>query len=400
MQTVVVPNNYKESGVLYRFFEPAYGKKSAYLDCEDRLNEAIEYCENKIEKLQNRMEPNRELKMSIFQGYLSPARIWIQPRLWEGTKSVGYSQKRKDAYYKAMGARRWLKRTLDKMEDLAKGITKLPLSKKECYCLAYIFVMQDQYLRKIDSVIDFVRFGTDQLRSWTNYRHDPATNYAKKNKPIRPPKQLSEKDSWRRVIMSGHGIYHPDVPPIIVPKGLTIYFYVNEGQKLSDEFGGIVESYPKGGKILPPLEVYSEGALVENYFLGFPGNLKLQAKLQTLRNDLICVQDPGRLVPLSTLLKDSRCRRATEIHWAACRDLFDDDKHTKIFTLRRRVREIKKKRMSFFRLEKVKGTTSTLDYSTYVLGDKGKHCAKVTLRKQIKGLKPGEVKRIAKMLDK
>ena len=82
------------------------------------------------------------------------------------------------------------------------------------------------------------------------------------------------------------------------------------------------------------------------------------------------------------------------------RELFDDEKHAKLFTLKKRVREINKKKKSFFRLEKVQGKQSTLDDSAHVLGDGGKRVEAKTLRKQIKGLKPGQVKEIAKMLDK
>lgn len=129
-----------------------------------------------------------------------------------------------------------------------------------------------------------------------------------------------ERKMTRRVVISGHGSYRDSDPKIVVPQGKTIYFYVAHGQGLSNAIGMAVEGFEAG--VPPaPVETFRAGDQVVNYILSYPSDLLLNGTKQNAKFDWITVTDVKACVPLSVLLKDSRCIAASEIHWAACRSL-------------------------------------------------------------------------------
>ncbi len=171
-------------------------------------------------------------------------------------------------------------------------------------------------LRTIKQPPDFLRLAFDVF-------HGKGTTTRKVGKHIKGRVELFEKKDYRRVVMQGHGVYDFDRRPIQVPEGKTIHFYVPAGQPLTCEVSQRVEGWTQGEQDTPePYESCGPGALIEDYFLGYPregSGVKLNAQGMDLRFDWICVNDQHRWIPLSSLFKDPRCVAATDIHWCACR---------------------------------------------------------------------------------
>jgi hypothetical protein len=125
-----------------------------------------------------------------------------------------------------------------------------------------------------------------------------------------------------RVVMTGHGSFRAGDAKILVPAGKVIHFYVPHGTPLDNAVGMAVEGFDAG--VPPaPCETIRGGQLVHNYILTYPSDLKLNGTQRNAQFDWISVTKPGQAVPLSVLFQDSRCKAASEIHWAACRSRAD-----------------------------------------------------------------------------
>jgi hypothetical protein len=129
-----------------------------------------------------------------------------------------------------------------------------------------------------------------------------------------------ERKMRGRVVITGHGSYRDGDARIIVPAGKVIHFYVPHGTGLDNAVGMAVEGLDAG--VPPqPYESIRAGQPIYNYILTFPTDLTLNGTKKNAQFDWVTVSHAGQAVPLSVLLKDSRCQGASEIHWAACRSL-------------------------------------------------------------------------------
>lgn len=131
-----------------------------------------------------------------------------------------------------------------------------------------------------------------------------------------------ERMGQGRVVITGHGSYRSGDAKIVVPAGKKILFYCPHGTPLSNAVGMAVEGFQADAPPSPH-EVFSAGDQIPNYILTYPSDLTLNGTQQNAKYDWVTVSHKGQAVPLSVLLRDSRCQRASEIHWAACRSLAD-----------------------------------------------------------------------------
>jgi hypothetical protein len=135
-------------------------------------------------------------------------------------------------------------------------------------------------------------------------------------------KEFFEKKNQLRVVISGHGMRLAGEPQIALPLGMTLYFYCLDGRFTSDELGRAIEGFTGTGQIPKPVETVRSGEPVWNYRLTWGSDLTINATKLQAKYDLITIddRDQNRAIPLSILLRDTRCQNA-EIHWAACREL-------------------------------------------------------------------------------
>jgi Putative adhesin Stv domain len=135
-------------------------------------------------------------------------------------------------------------------------------------------------------------------------------------------KEFFEKKNQLRVVISGHGMRIPTDKQITVPDGMTICFYVLDGELTSNALGRAIEGFTGTGQIPQPVEIVSSGSPVWDYRLTWASDLTINATRAGAKYDLISIdeKDQNRSIPLSILLRDTRCRNA-EIHWAACREI-------------------------------------------------------------------------------
>ena len=126
----------------------------------------------------------------------------------------------------------------------------------------------------------------------------------------------------KRIYMIGHGGWDKADGKIQVPAGCTISYYVHHGQSLRNDIGNLVEGDTGTGIIPEPVYVAKAGYMTYNYRLYWPTGLAINYNtIGRWTYDIIWVSaSQGDGVPLSTLLKDSRCVQA-DIHWVACRDV-------------------------------------------------------------------------------
>jgi len=132
--------------------------------------------------------------------------------------------------------------------------------------------------------------------------------------------ELFEKKNQLRVVMTGHGHRIAGEPKIELPLGMTLYFYVLDGWPLENEIGRAIEGFTGSGQLPKPVETVKSGTPVWNYRLSWWNDLPINASAIEARYTLITIDEchGDRSVPLSILLRDTRCQNA-EIHWAACR---------------------------------------------------------------------------------
>lgn len=183
-----------------------------------------------------------------------------------------------------------------------------------------IFSRHDWLVAKVKSVSDLLDIAY-------------GTYYAAGNN-ISRKLELFEKLKSARVVLNGHGCYHPSEPWVKVPHGKIIHFYCAHGRKLFERDSMPMESYFGGGILTMPMESAEGGKSIPNYFLGFPRNLNINVRRTTgipghstvaerlggIPDNFVINMDSNRCVPLSVLFKDSRVQRAKEIHWSACRE--------------------------------------------------------------------------------
>ena len=134
--------------------------------------------------------------------------------------------------------------------------------------------------------------------------------------------ELFEKKNELRVVISGHGMRLAGEPQITLPLGMTLYFYVQDGQLTSNDLGRAIEGFTGTGQIPTPVETIKGGSPVWNYRLTWATDLTINATKLQAKYNLITIdeRDQNRSIPLSILLRDTRCKDA-EIHWAACREV-------------------------------------------------------------------------------
>jgi hypothetical protein len=134
--------------------------------------------------------------------------------------------------------------------------------------------------------------------------------------------EFFEKMNKKRVCMVGHGGWDKADGKITVPPGCTISYYVHHGQSLGNRLGNFVEGFTGTGVVPKPVHVAKGGYTTYNYRLYWPSGLAINYNtVSRWRYDIIWVSsEDSDGIPLSLLLKDSRCDNAN-IHWAACRDV-------------------------------------------------------------------------------
>jgi hypothetical protein len=134
--------------------------------------------------------------------------------------------------------------------------------------------------------------------------------------------ELFEKKNQLRVVMSGHGRRIAGEPKITLPLGMTLYFYVPDGKALENELGRAIEGFTGSGRLPRPVETVKGGTPVWNYCLSWWDDLPINASETEAKYALVTVDERhrNRWIPLSILLRDTRCENA-EIHWAACRSV-------------------------------------------------------------------------------
>ena len=132
---------------------------------------------------------------------------------------------------------------------------------------------------------------------------------------------IFERQKFDRVVMSGHGLWFTSDGTIKVPQGITIHFYVQHGDLTNNSVGMAVENKFASSAPPTPVESFTEGQDVYNYRLSFGSRLDLAGNLATYKYDWITVDQVDRVVPLSVLLRDPRCKAPCEVHWAACREI-------------------------------------------------------------------------------
>jgi hypothetical protein len=130
-----------------------------------------------------------------------------------------------------------------------------------------------------------------------------------------------ERQKYDRVVMSGHGYWFTADGEITVPAGITIHFYVAHGDLTNNVLGMAVENRFASTDPPTPLESFTAGQTVKNYRLGFGSRLDLAGNLDTYKYEWITVDQIDRLVALSVLFRDPRCKAPCTIHWAACREI-------------------------------------------------------------------------------
>jgi Putative adhesin Stv domain len=135
-------------------------------------------------------------------------------------------------------------------------------------------------------------------------------------------KEFFEKKNDRRVVISGHGMRIAGEPQITLPLGMTLYFYVLDGELTANSLGRAIEGFTGTGTIPTPVETVAGGSPVWNYRLTLGTDLTINATKLEAKYTLITIddKDQNRSIPLSILLRDTRCKDA-QIHWAACREL-------------------------------------------------------------------------------
>jgi len=134
--------------------------------------------------------------------------------------------------------------------------------------------------------------------------------------------EFFEKMNKKRVCMVGHGGWDKADGKITVPAGCSISFYVHHGQSLGNRLGNVVEGFTGTGVIPEPVHVAKGGYTTYNYRLYWPSGLAINYNtVNRWRYDIVWAgREHPDGIPLSLLLKDSRCNHAN-IHWVACRDV-------------------------------------------------------------------------------
>lgn len=135
-------------------------------------------------------------------------------------------------------------------------------------------------------------------------------------------REFFEKKNQLRVVMSGHGMRLPTDKKFAVPAGMKIFFYVMDGEFTGTSLGRAIEGFTGTGTLPVPTEVVSSGSPVWDYRLSWGSGLTINSTKVGAKFDLITIseRDQNRNIPLSILLRDTRCHNA-EIHWAACREI-------------------------------------------------------------------------------
>jgi hypothetical protein len=107
-----------------------------------------------------------------------------------------------------------------------------------------------------------------------------------------------------------------------VPQGMSIFFYCKHDDRVTDQLCHSIEGFTRGTPTTP-VEVIKGGSLCYNYRLLYARGLNLNMSEARAKYEVITIPESRcyAAIPLTTLLRDSRCQGATEIHWCACREV-------------------------------------------------------------------------------
>lgn len=139
---------------------------------------------------------------------------------------------------------------------------------------------------------------------------------------------IAKFEKRNRIVITGHGAWHPTFGTTVVPKGITLSFYVPDTVRLANKVGQNVDGFNRGQ---PPVEVLNGGASVKNYKLypaagtknvhigGFYYDMNYLALGTHPKFDskVVVTTDPNGVL-LSDILARPLCRNA-DVHWSCCR---------------------------------------------------------------------------------
>ncbi len=107
----------------------------------------------------------------------------------------------------------------------------------------------------------------------------------------------------------------------MVPPGITLYFYIADGQGLPNSVGQKVDQLVNSRGTVAPVEIVNAGSSLKNYHLydwQAGGYLNLKGSSKANENYLSTKQGGGWA--LSDILAHIKTKaEVAEVHWSACR---------------------------------------------------------------------------------
>jgi len=127
-----------------------------------------------------------------------------------------------------------------------------------------------------------------------------------------------------KYVCGGHGARWPGDPKFTVPKGVTIYFFVADGQSLPNSIGQQVDQVLTGGTAPGATETISGGSPCWNYrlFSSKAGGYLNLAMSSGANPHYITTTDKDQGIHLEDIVKQIISKSpSAEIYWSACRSL-------------------------------------------------------------------------------
>ncbi|MSP02779.1 MAG: hypothetical protein EXR07_17295 [Acetobacteraceae bacterium] len=127
-----------------------------------------------------------------------------------------------------------------------------------------------------------------------------------------------------KYVCGGHGARWPADAKFTVPAGITIFFFVPDGDSLSNTIGQKVDQVLTGGTAPTPTETFSVGSPYWDYrlFSSKAGGYLNLAMSSSANPRYITTTNKDTGIPLSKIVADIILKSPNaEIYWSACRSL-------------------------------------------------------------------------------